>query len=183
MLVQTLTAKLGLATGRSLPELCRERLPKPLDRTMWVQAELVAMANLAEVIGGAVARYLLFGIPLLPGGIIIGPPRSPCSRSARGASAPLRSPSPRGSASSSGPPGEPARRRLRSGLRRGRPGARVPGQVTTVQESPAMPPSAASRGRHCRCVVCGCGQVRVDHCWLVPPWQAQRWILVPLAVP
>ncbi|MET8368671.1 Nramp family divalent metal transporter [Micromonospora profundi] len=73
MLVQTLTAKLGLATGRSLPELCRERLPRPLNRVMWVQAELVAMAtDLAEVIGGAVALYLLFGIPLLPGGIIIG---------------------------------------------------------------------------------------------------------------
>ncbi|MEU8283160.1 Nramp family divalent metal transporter [Micromonospora sp. NPDC048905] len=73
MLVQTLTAKLGLATGRSLPELCRERLPRPLNRLMWVQAELVAMAtDLAEVIGGAVALYLLFGIPLLPGGLIIG---------------------------------------------------------------------------------------------------------------
>ncbi|MFC3502728.1 Nramp family divalent metal transporter [Micromonospora krabiensis] len=73
MLVQTLTAKLGLATGRSLPELCRERLPRPLNRVMWVQAEFVAMAtDLAEVIGGAVALYLLFGIPLLPGGIIIG---------------------------------------------------------------------------------------------------------------
>ncbi|GGO24728.1 Nramp family divalent metal transporter [Micromonospora parathelypteridis] len=73
MLVQTLTAKLGLATGRSLPELCRERLPRPVNRLMWVQAELVAMAtDLAEVIGGAVALYLLFGIPLLPGGIIIG---------------------------------------------------------------------------------------------------------------
>lgn len=73
MLVQTLTAKLGLATGRSLPELCRERLPRPVNRVMWVQAELVAMAtDLAEVIGGAVALYLLFGIPLLPGGLIIG---------------------------------------------------------------------------------------------------------------
>ncbi|RKN50357.1 Nramp family divalent metal transporter [Micromonospora endolithica] len=73
MLVQTLTAKLGLATGRSLPELCREHLPRPVNRVMWVQAELVAMAtDLAEVIGGAVALYLLFGIPLLPGGVIIG---------------------------------------------------------------------------------------------------------------
>ena len=72
MLVQTLTAKLGLATGRSLPELCREHLPRPLNRVMWAQAELVAMAtDLAEVIGGAVALYLLFGVPLLPGGLII----------------------------------------------------------------------------------------------------------------
>ncbi|MFJ8206551.1 Nramp family divalent metal transporter [Micromonospora chalcea] len=73
MLVQTLTAKLGLATGRSLPELCREHLPRPLNRVMWAQAELVAMAtDLAEVIGGAVALYLLFGVPLLPGGLIVG---------------------------------------------------------------------------------------------------------------
>ncbi|MFG3679563.1 Nramp family divalent metal transporter [Micromonospora chalcea] len=73
MLVQTLTAKLGLATGRSLPELCREHLPRPLNRFMWAQAELVAMAtDLAEVIGGAVALYLLFGVPLLPGGLIVG---------------------------------------------------------------------------------------------------------------
>ncbi|MEU4663278.1 Nramp family divalent metal transporter [Micromonospora chalcea] len=73
MLVQTLTAKLGLATGRSLPELCREHLPRPLNRVMWAQAELVAMAtDLAEVIGGAVALYLLFGVPLLSGGLIVG---------------------------------------------------------------------------------------------------------------
>ena len=73
MLVQTLTAKLGLATGRSLPELCRDHLPRPLNRVMWAQAELVAMAtDLAEVIGGAVALYLLFGVPLLPGGLIVG---------------------------------------------------------------------------------------------------------------
>ncbi len=73
MLVQTLTAKLGLATGRSLPELCREHLPRPLNRVMWAQAEMVAMAtDLAEVIGGAVALYLLFGVPLLPGGLIVG---------------------------------------------------------------------------------------------------------------
>ena len=73
MLVQTMTAKLGLATGRSLPELCREHLPPRVNRMMWVQAELVAMAtDLAEVIGGAVALHLLFGIPLLTGGVIIG---------------------------------------------------------------------------------------------------------------
>ena len=73
MLVQTLTAKLGLATGRSLPELCREQLPAPVNRLMWVQAEFVAMAtDLAEVIGGAVALNLLFGLPLLPGGVAVG---------------------------------------------------------------------------------------------------------------
>lgn len=73
MLVQTLTAKLGLATGRSLPQLCREHLPRRLNHLMWAQAELVAMAtDLAEVIGGAVALYLLFGVPLLQGGLAVG---------------------------------------------------------------------------------------------------------------
>ncbi|MEV4350653.1 Nramp family divalent metal transporter [Actinoplanes sp. NPDC049596] len=71
MLIQSLSAKLGLVTGRDLPELCREQLPKPVARGLWVQAELVAMAtDLAEIIGGALALYLLFGIPLPAGGLI-----------------------------------------------------------------------------------------------------------------
>jgi manganese transport protein len=73
MLIQTLSAKLGLATGRNLPEMCREQFPRPVTRVMWVQAELVAIAtDLAEVIGGAIALNLLFGIPLLTGGVITG---------------------------------------------------------------------------------------------------------------
>jgi manganese transport protein len=73
MLIQTLSAKLGLATGRNLPELCRDHFPKPVSRGMWVQAELVAIAtDLAEVIGGAIALHLLFGIPLFTGGVITG---------------------------------------------------------------------------------------------------------------
>jgi manganese transport protein len=73
MLIQTLSAKLGLATGRNLPEMCREQFPRPVTRVMWVQAELVAIAtDLAEVIGGAIALHLLFGIPLLTGGVITG---------------------------------------------------------------------------------------------------------------
>ncbi|MDP9793356.1 manganese transport protein [Catenuloplanes nepalensis] len=71
MLVQSLSAKLGLVTGRDLPELCRAHLPRPVSRGLWVQAELVAMAtDLAEVIGGALALALLFGIPLPVGGAI-----------------------------------------------------------------------------------------------------------------
>jgi len=71
MLIQSLSAKLGLVTGRDLPELCREHLPRPVTRGLWVQAELVAMAtDLAEIIGGALALYLLFGIPLPVGGLI-----------------------------------------------------------------------------------------------------------------
>ncbi len=64
MLIQSLSGKLGLATGRNLPELCREHFPRPVTRGLWVQAELVAMAtDLAEIIGGAIALNLLFGLP------------------------------------------------------------------------------------------------------------------------
>ncbi|WP_306213099.1 Nramp family divalent metal transporter [Actinoplanes sp. RD1] len=71
MLIQSLSAKLGLVTGRDLAELCRERLPRPVTRGLWVQAELVAMAtDLAEIVGGALALYLLFGVPLPVGGLI-----------------------------------------------------------------------------------------------------------------
>jgi manganese transport protein len=67
MFVQYLSAKLGIATGRTLPELCREHFPRPVTRMLWVQAELVTMAtDLAEFVGAAVALNLLFGIPLLP---------------------------------------------------------------------------------------------------------------------
>ena len=73
-LVQYLSAKLGLATGRSLPELVGLRVKSPTGRRLyWLQAELVAMAtDVAEVIGGAVALWLLFDLPLLAGGIITG---------------------------------------------------------------------------------------------------------------
>jgi manganese transport protein len=73
MLIQTLSAKLGLATGKNLPEQCRQNFPRWVSRGMWVQAELVAIAtDLAEVIGGAIALHLLFGIPLFTGGVITG---------------------------------------------------------------------------------------------------------------
>ncbi len=71
MLIQSLSGKVGLATGQNLPELCRAHFPRPVTRGLWVQAELVAMAtDLAEVIGGAIALHLLFGLPLLTGGLI-----------------------------------------------------------------------------------------------------------------
>jgi manganese transport protein len=73
MLVQYLSAKLGLATGQSLPEVCRERYPRPVVWGLWVQAEVVAIAtDLAEVLGGAIALQLLFGVPLLGGALITG---------------------------------------------------------------------------------------------------------------
>ncbi|HEV7728073.1 MAG TPA: Nramp family divalent metal transporter [Modestobacter sp.] len=71
MLIQSLTAKLGLATGRDLATCCRERLPRPVVRGLWAQAEAVAIAtDLAEIVGGAVALNLLFGVPLPAGGVI-----------------------------------------------------------------------------------------------------------------
>jgi manganese transport protein len=71
MLVQGLSAKLGLATGGSLPELCREHFPPRLTRVLWPQAEVMAMAtDLAELVGGAVALNLLFGIALFPVAVI-----------------------------------------------------------------------------------------------------------------
>jgi manganese transport protein len=65
MLVQYLSAKLGAVTGRSLPELCRERYRSAPRLLLWMQAEIVTMAtDLAEVLGGAIALRLLVGVPL-----------------------------------------------------------------------------------------------------------------------
>lgn len=71
MLVQSLSAKLGIATGKNLPEVIRDRYPKPVVWFYWVQAELVAIAtDLAEFLGAALGFHLLFGIPLIWGGIL-----------------------------------------------------------------------------------------------------------------
>jgi manganese transport protein len=73
MLIQTLSAKVGIATGKNLPELCRERFPRPVSWGLWVQAELIAMAtDLAEFIGAAIALNLLFGVPLFVAGLMTG---------------------------------------------------------------------------------------------------------------
>ncbi|HEX8752445.1 MAG TPA: Nramp family divalent metal transporter [Solirubrobacterales bacterium] len=73
MLVQTQSAKLGIATGRNLAELCRERFSRRTSIGLWLQAELVAMAcDVAEIIGGALGLNLLFGIPLFAAGLITG---------------------------------------------------------------------------------------------------------------
>ena len=73
VLVQYLSAKLGVVTGRTMPELLGERLGRRARLAYWAQAEAVAAAtDLAEVIGGAVALHLLFGTPLLLGGLITG---------------------------------------------------------------------------------------------------------------
>jgi manganese transport protein len=72
-LVQYLSAKLGLVSGRSLPQAVGDRMRPPARLAFWAQAELVAMAtDLAEVVGGSLALHLLFGLPLLVGGVITG---------------------------------------------------------------------------------------------------------------
>jgi manganese transport protein len=71
MLVQYLSAKIGVATGQDLPQLCRDHLPRAVSRGLWVQAELVAMAtDLAEFVGAAIGLNLLFGMPLLAAGLV-----------------------------------------------------------------------------------------------------------------
>jgi manganese transport protein len=73
MLVQYLSAKLGIATGRNLPELCRERFPRWASWGLWIQAEVMAMAtDVAECLGAAIGLNLLFGVPLLVAGLITG---------------------------------------------------------------------------------------------------------------
>lgn len=71
MVVQTQSAKLGIATGMNLPEACRETFRPRTSRMLWVQAEIVAMAtDVAEIVGAALALNLLFGIPLFPASVI-----------------------------------------------------------------------------------------------------------------
>ncbi|MGH9299065.1 MAG: Nramp family divalent metal transporter, partial [Acidimicrobiales bacterium] len=73
MLVQTLSAKLGIATGLNLPEICRESFPRPVVIFLWLQAELIAMAtDLAEFVGAALGIYLVFGIPLFISALLTG---------------------------------------------------------------------------------------------------------------
>ncbi len=71
MLVQYLSSKVGVVTGKDLPELCREHFSRRVSVGLWIQAELIAMAtDLAEFVGAAVGLNLLFGVPLLPAGLI-----------------------------------------------------------------------------------------------------------------
>src|SRR6478672_11988115 len=73
MLIQTLSAKLGIATGRNLPEVCREQFSRRTSIGLWLQAELIAMAtDLAEFLGAALGLKLLLGIPLFPAALLTG---------------------------------------------------------------------------------------------------------------
>jgi len=73
MLIQTLSAKLGIASGKNLAEHCREQFRRPVVVIMWLLAEIVAMAtDLAEFLGAALGFYILLGVPLWIAGIITG---------------------------------------------------------------------------------------------------------------
>ncbi|HEY4026334.1 MAG TPA: Nramp family divalent metal transporter [Candidatus Dormibacteraeota bacterium] len=73
MLTQSMSAKLGIATGLSLPEVCRDRFPRPVVIFLWLQAEVIAMAtDLAEFVGAALGIYLVFHLPLFLAGLLTG---------------------------------------------------------------------------------------------------------------
>jgi manganese transport protein len=73
MLIQYLSAKLGIVTDRNLPEVVRERYPRPVTWGMWIQAEVMAMStDIAEFLGAALGLNLLFGVPLMVAGVITG---------------------------------------------------------------------------------------------------------------
>ena len=73
MLIQYLSAKLGIVTGRDLPELCRDHYPRPVSWGLWVQAEVMAMStDIAEFLGAALGLNLLFHVPLVVAGVMTG---------------------------------------------------------------------------------------------------------------
>jgi manganese transport protein len=73
MLVQSMSAKLGIATRRNLPEVCHDRFSRRVNILLWVQAEVVAMAtDIAEFVGAAIGLNLLFGIALFPAALLTG---------------------------------------------------------------------------------------------------------------
>ena len=104
MVVQTQSAKLGIATGKNLAEACRDAFSRRTSIGLWLQAEVVAAAcDIAEVVGAALGLNLLFGIPLFPPGCWPAPGRSRSSRCSRRVSAGSRPSSWAWSASSSLP--------------------------------------------------------------------------------
>src|SRR5438477_2755880 len=71
ILVQYLSAKLGIATGKTLPENCRARFSPKVNLGLWIAAELSALAtDLAEFLGAALGFYLLFHLPMLPSALL-----------------------------------------------------------------------------------------------------------------
>lgn len=73
MLIQSMSAKLGIATGMNLPEVCRDRFSRPVTFLLWIQAELIAMAtDVAEFVGAAIGINLITGLPLFPAALLTG---------------------------------------------------------------------------------------------------------------
>jgi manganese transport protein len=73
MLVQSMSAKLGIATRKNLAEVCRDRFPRRVSIGLWLQAEAIAMAtDIAEFVGAAIGLNLLFDIPLFPAALVTG---------------------------------------------------------------------------------------------------------------
>jgi manganese transport protein len=73
MYIQALSAKLGLATGRNLAEICRDEFSRPASIGLWLQAEAISVVtDLAEVVGAAVGLHLLTGLPLFPSALLVG---------------------------------------------------------------------------------------------------------------
>ena len=73
MLIQSLSAKLGIATGKNLPEMCRDHFPTWASYAMWVISEIAAMAtDIAEFLGATLALNLLVHIPMLPATLVTG---------------------------------------------------------------------------------------------------------------
>ncbi len=73
MLIQSMSAKLGIATGMNLPEVCRDRFSRPVTFLLWIQAELIAMAtDIAEFVGAAIGINLITGLPLFPAALLTG---------------------------------------------------------------------------------------------------------------
>jgi manganese transport protein len=71
MVIQYLSAKLGVVSHHNLAEACRERFPRAVSVGLWIQAEIICMStDIAELIGAAVALNLLFGVPLVPAGFM-----------------------------------------------------------------------------------------------------------------
>src|SRR5713101_8999185 len=73
ILIQALSAKLGIVTGKTLPQNCREHFSRPINFFFWITAEIAAMAtDLAEFLGGALGFYLLFHIPMFHAALLTG---------------------------------------------------------------------------------------------------------------
>ena len=71
ILLQTLSARLGIVSGRDLAQACRDNYPRPVSHALWILCEIaIAACDLAEVLGAAIGLNLLFGVPLLAGVIL-----------------------------------------------------------------------------------------------------------------